>query len=151
MGLTTIRLEERFRLPQQRLLSSSVCLLVSILICFNMAADPLATLPSGVKLLLCNPHNLIPEKLTNHNYPVWSIRVKKTLSANLLLGWVDGTGVVSPINVTVTDKDVKASMEPNPAHMSWALVDVQVHACLLAAISPKIQKYGHVFTTSGLF
>lgn len=93
-----------------------------------MAADPLANLPSSVKLLLRNLHNLKPEKLIDHNYPAWSNSVKTTLSANLLLGWVDNTGVVLPINVTVMDKDGKASTELNPAHMSWALVDAKVHA-----------------------
>ena len=50
-----------------------------------MAADPLATLPSSVKLLLRNLYDLIPEKLTDHNYPAWSNSVKTALSANLLL------------------------------------------------------------------
>ena len=116
-----------------------------------MEADLLETLPSGVKLLLRSLHNLIQEKLNDHNYFSWSNSVKTMLFANLLLSWVDGTGVVPPINVTVTDKDRKASTETNPAHMSWALVDSQVHACVLAVISPQIQKYARGFTTSMLF
>ena len=83
-----------------------------------MAVDPLATLPSGVKVLLRNLHNLIPEKLTDHNYPAWSNSVKTALSANLLLGWVDGTGIVPPVNVIVTYKDGTNSTEANPDHMS---------------------------------
>ena len=114
-----------------------------------MATDPLTTLPSGVKLFLRNLHNLIPEKLTDHNYPAWSNSVKMALSANLLLGWVDGTGIVPPVNVTVTDKDGTNSTEPNPDHMSWSLIDTQIHACLLAVISPQIQKYARGFTSSG--
>ena len=99
-----------------------------------------------MKLLL---HNLIQEKLTDHNYSAWSNRVKTTLSANRHLSWVAGAGIVPPINVTVTDKDGMTSMKPNPAHMSWALVDPQIHACLLDLISPQIQKYARGFTTSG--
>lgn len=33
--------------------------------------------------------------------------------------------------------------------MSWALIDAQIHACLLVVISPQIQKYARGFTTSG--
>ncbi|VFQ87448.1 unnamed protein product [Cuscuta campestris] len=90
-------------------------------------SDPLASLPSGVKLLLRSLHNLIPEKLTETNYPAWSLNVQTALSANLLLGWIDGHEAAPAPTISKNDKTV-----PNPEYTSWTIVDTQIRACLLA-------------------
>ena len=53
--------------------------------------DPLDSLPSGVTLLLRHLHALIPEKLSDINYPTWKITVLTALEANYLLKYVDGS------------------------------------------------------------
>ena len=47
--------------------------------------DPLDSLPFGVKLLFRHLHALIPEKLSDINYPTWKITVLTALEANYLL------------------------------------------------------------------
>ncbi|VFQ70442.1 unnamed protein product [Cuscuta campestris] len=106
-------------------------------------SDPLASLPSGVKLLLRSLHNLIPEKLTETNYPAWSLNVQTALSANLLLGWIDGHEAAPAPTISKNDKTV-----PNPEYTSWTIVDTQIRACLLAVISPSVHKHARGFTTS---
>ncbi|VFQ60241.1 unnamed protein product [Cuscuta campestris] len=106
-------------------------------------SDPLASFPSGVKLLLRNLHNLIPEKLTNSNYPAWSLNVKTALEANLLLGWIDGHEAVPP---KILSKDGKKN--PNPEFQTWTVIDTQIRACLLAVISPSVHKHARNFSTS---
>ncbi|VFQ92503.1 unnamed protein product [Cuscuta campestris] len=70
-------------------------------------SDPLASLPSGVKLLLRSLHNLIPEKLTETNYPAWSLDVQTALSANLLL---DGLMVMKQPRRQLSPKTIKSSL-----------------------------------------
>ncbi|VFQ82169.1 unnamed protein product [Cuscuta campestris] len=106
-------------------------------------SDHLASLPSGVKLLLRSLHNLIPEKLTETNYPAWSLNVETALSANLLLGWIDGHEATPAPTISKNDKTV-----PNPEYTSWSIVDTQIRACLLAVISPSVHKHARGFTTS---
>ncbi|VFQ71047.1 unnamed protein product [Cuscuta campestris] len=106
-------------------------------------SDPLASLPSGVKLLLRSLHNLIPEKLTETNYPAWSLNVQTALSANLLLGWIDGHEAALAPTISKNDKIV-----PNPEYTSWIIVDTHIRACLLAVISPSVHKHARGFTTS---
>ncbi|VFQ67901.1 unnamed protein product [Cuscuta campestris] len=106
-------------------------------------SDPLASLPSGVKLLLRSLRNLIPEKLTETNYPAWSLNVQTALSANLLLGWIDGHEAAPAPTISKNDKTV-----PNPEYTSWTIVDTQIRACLLAVISPSVHKHARGFTTS---
>ncbi|VFQ74811.1 unnamed protein product [Cuscuta campestris] len=106
-------------------------------------SDPLASLPSGVKFLLRSLHNLIPEKLTETNYPAWSLNVQTALSANLLLGWIDGHEAALAPTISKNDKTV-----PNPEYTSWTIVDTQIRACLLAVISPSVHKHARGFTTS---
>ncbi|VFQ86843.1 unnamed protein product [Cuscuta campestris] len=106
-------------------------------------SDPLASLPSGVKLLLRSLHNLISEKLTETNYPAWSLNVQTALSANLLLGWIDGHEAAPAPTISKNDKTV-----PNPEYTSWTIVDTQIRACLLAVISPSVHKHARGFTTS---
>ncbi|VFQ97955.1 unnamed protein product [Cuscuta campestris] len=107
------------------------------------SSDPLASLLSGVKLLLRNLHNLIPEKLTDSNYPAWSLNVKTALEANLLLGWIDGHEAAPP---KILSKDGKEN--PNPKFQTWIVIDTQIRACLLAVISPSVHKHVRNFTTS---
>ena len=47
--------------------------------------DPLDSLTFGVKLLLRHLYALIPEKLSDINYPTWKITVLTALEANYLL------------------------------------------------------------------
>ncbi|VFQ85498.1 unnamed protein product [Cuscuta campestris] len=105
-------------------------------------SDPLASLPSGVKLLLRNLHTLIPEKLTDSNYPAWSLNVRTALEANLLLGWIDGHEAAPP---KILSKDGKENH--NPEFQTWTVIDTQIRACLLAIISPSVHKHAHNFTT----
>ena len=77
--------------------------------------DPLDSLPSGVKLLLRHLHALIPEKLSDINYPTWKITVLTALEANYLLKYVDGSTEPPPAVITATDKSEKI----NPAHAAW--------------------------------
>ncbi|VFQ64815.1 unnamed protein product [Cuscuta campestris] len=105
--------------------------------------DPLVSLRSGVKLLLRSLHNLIPEKLTETNYPAWSLNVQTTLSANLLLGWIHGHEAAPAPTISKNDKTV-----PNPEYTSWTIVGTQIRACLLAVISPSVHKHARGFTTS---
>ncbi|VFQ59924.1 unnamed protein product [Cuscuta campestris] len=107
------------------------------------SSDPLASLPSGVKLLLRNLHNLIPEKLTDSYYPAWSLNVKTALEANLLLGWIDGHEAAPP---KILSKDGKEN--PNLEFQTWIVIDTQIRACLLAVISPSVHKHVRNFTTS---
>ena len=72
--------------------------------------DPLDSLPSGVKLLLRHLHALIPEKLSDINYPTWKITVLTALEANYLLKYVDGSTEPPPAVITATDKsDISTS------------------------------------------
>ncbi|VFQ99994.1 unnamed protein product [Cuscuta campestris] len=71
-------------------------------------------------------------------------RFKKTaLSANLLLGWIDGNEAAPAPTISKNDKTV-----PNPEYTSWTIVDTQIRACLLAVISPSVHKHARGFTTS---
>ena len=77
--------------------------------------NPLDSLPSGVKLLLRNLHALIPEKLSDINYPTWKTTVLTALEANYLLKNVDGSTEPPPANLTATEKSEKT----NPDHAAW--------------------------------
>ena len=81
--------------------------------------DPLDSLPSGVKLLLRHLHALIPEKLSDINYPTWKITILTALEANYLLKYIDGSTEPPPAVITATDKSEKT----NPAHAAWKVVD----------------------------
>ncbi|VFQ76816.1 unnamed protein product [Cuscuta campestris] len=106
-------------------------------------SDLLASLPSSVKLLLRNLHNLISEKLTDSNYPAWSLNVKTALEANLLLGCIDGHEAAPP---KILSKDGKEN--PNPEFQTRTVIDTQIRACLIAVISPSVHKHVRNFTTS---
>ncbi|VFQ64457.1 unnamed protein product [Cuscuta campestris] len=106
-------------------------------------SDPLASLPSGAKLLLRNLHNLIPDELTYSNYPAWSLNVRTALEANLLLGWIDGHEAAPPKSLSKDGKE-----NPNPEFQTWTVIDTQIRACLLAVISPSVHKHARNFTTS---
>ena len=79
---------------------------------------PLDSLPSGVKLLLRHLHALIPEKLSDINYPTWKITVLTALEANYLLKYVDGSTEQPPAVITATDKSEKP-IRPMPPGKSW--------------------------------
>ncbi|VFQ96647.1 unnamed protein product, partial [Cuscuta campestris] len=64
------------------------------------------------------------------------------LSANLLLGWIDGHEAAPAPTISKNDKIV-----PNPEYTSWTIVDTQIRACLLAVISPSVHKHARGFTT----
>ncbi|VFQ68295.1 unnamed protein product [Cuscuta campestris] len=83
------------------------------------------------------------EKLTDSNYPAWSLNVKTALEANLLLGWIDGHEAAPP---KILSKDGKEN--PNPEFQTWIVIDTQIRACLLAVISPSVHKHVRNFTTS---
>ncbi|VFQ96968.1 unnamed protein product [Cuscuta campestris] len=68
---------------------------------------------------------------------------KTALSANLLLGWIDGHEAAPAPTISKNDKTV-----PNPEYTSWTIVDTQIRACLLAVISPSVHKHARGFTTS---
>ena len=106
--------------------------------------DPLDSLPSGVKLLLRHLHALIPKKLSDINYPTWKITVLTALEANYLLKYVDGSTEPPPAVITATDKSEKT----NPAHAAWKAVDGQIRSCLIAVISPTVQKHVRSYTTA---
>lgn len=109
--------------------------------------DPLTLLPTGLKLLLKNLHSLIPHKLDDTNYPSWYSTVYGNLSAHRLLGYVDGSLTAPPATVLVpaTEKSPAAEVT-NPAYDLWDATDGQLRACLLAVISPAVQK--HLFSLS---
>ncbi|VFR03090.1 unnamed protein product [Cuscuta campestris] len=111
----------------------------------TQSSDPLASLPSRVKLLLRNLHNLILEKLTDSNYHAWSLNVKTALEANLLLGWIDGHEVAPP---KILSKDGKEN--PNPEFQTWIVIDTQIRACLLAVISPSVHKHAAAASQPGV-
>lgn len=106
--------------------------------------DPLDSLPSGVKLLLRHLHALIPKKLSDINYPTWKITVLTALEANYLLKYVDGSTEPPPAVITATDKSEKT----NPGHAAWKAVDCQIRSCLIAVISPTVQKHVRSYTTA---
>ncbi|VFQ68143.1 unnamed protein product [Cuscuta campestris] len=81
-----------------------------------------------------NQHNQIPQKVH---------QAKTALSANLLLGWIDGHEAAPAPTISKNDKTV-----PNPEYTSWTIVDTQIRACLLAVISPSVHKHARGFTTS---
>ena len=69
--------------------------------------DPLDSLPSGVKLLLRHLHALIPENLSDINYPTWKITVLTALEANYLLKYVDGSTEPPPAVITNKKKPIR--------------------------------------------
>ncbi|VFR03078.1 unnamed protein product [Cuscuta campestris] len=83
------------------------------------------------------------QKLTDSNYPAWSLNVKTALEANLLLGWIDGHEAAPP---KILSKDGKEN--PNPEFQTWIVIDTQIRACLLVVISPSVHKHVRNFTTS---
>ena len=106
--------------------------------------DPLDSLPSGVKLLLRHLHALIPEKLSDINYPTWKITVLTALEANYLLKYVDGSTEPPPAVITATDKSEKT----NTAHAAWKAVDGQIRSYLIEVISPTVQKHVRSYTNA---
>ena len=81
--------------------------------------DPLDSLPCGVKLLLRHLHALIPEKLSDINYPTSKITILIDLEGNYLLKYVDGGTEPPPTIITATDKSEKTNL----AHAAWKAVD----------------------------
>ena len=74
--------------------------------------DPFDSLPSGVQLLLRHLHALIPEKISDINYPTWKITVLTALEANYLLKYVDGS-------TEPPQKNQKKTIRPMPPGKLW--------------------------------
>ena len=91
--------------------------------------DPLDTLPSGVKLLLRHLHALIPEKLSDINYPTWKITVLTAVEANYLLKYVDGTTELPPTVITALDTVNEIIPEKRSRHVrrSGAPISLLLH------------------------
>ncbi|VFQ66954.1 unnamed protein product [Cuscuta campestris] len=105
--------------------------------------DPLSKLPTDIKLFMRNLHTLVPDKLTDTNYPAWALNVTTALSAHLLFNWVNGDDKAPPEKL---QKD--GGQIDNPDFALWTLIDTQIRACLLAILIPSVHKHARGFTSS---
>jgi hypothetical protein len=79
----------------------------------------------------------VSEKLTRSNYLLWQSQVLPPLRGNRLLRYVEGKEVPPPEYIT-SEKDGKATKEPNPAYDAWVAMDQHILSFLVNTLSPDI-------------
>jgi hypothetical protein len=79
----------------------------------------------------------VSEKLTRSNYLLWKSQVLPPLHGNRLMRYVEGKEVPPPEYIT-SEKDGKATSEPNPTYDAWVAMDQHILSFLVNTLSPDI-------------
>ncbi|KAI0501098.1 hypothetical protein KFK09_019316 [Dendrobium nobile] len=80
---------------------------------------------------------IVPEPLSNENYPIWKSQILKLLRANGFANFLDNAVQKPSRLLQYTD----GSSELNPAYTHWILVDQNLAAALCSTISSSILPY----------
>lgn len=99
------------------------------------------TVSENTTLLTVNMTNVT--KLNAYNFLMWSLQILALLDGYGLAGFLDGSAIVPPSNVT-TD----GVATPNPAFVLWKRQDRLIYSALLGAITTTLQPLLSKTTTS---
>ena len=77
---------------------------------------------------------VITEKLTNTNFPLWRAQVLPILRGAQLQGYLDGTGTPPHAELEAKDGE-KVKKVPNPDHATWKAMEQQVLGFLMTSLS----------------
>ncbi|KAI0511994.1 hypothetical protein KFK09_012628 [Dendrobium nobile] len=103
------------------------------------AAQLLGTvnIPPQLKFLMSTINNVITIQLTPDNHLTWKSQVLKVFRANGFEGYLDGTILRPPPQLT----SANGSVISNPLYSTWLLIDQNLAAALFSTISASLLPY----------